>query len=94
VLKKHVAALYLNLPTSSQAGTSGDKKAEVPKGNRALFYKIVRLKLRESLLFCPTAAVKMVEEGIGRIEGGYVRFKTRQRVTADRGKSKLAAQRT
>jgi hypothetical protein len=59
-----------------------------------LFYKIVQLKLRESLLFCLTAAVKMVEEGIRRIEGGYVRFKTRQRVTADRGKSKLAAKGT
>jgi hypothetical protein len=94
VLKKHVAALYLNLPTSSQAGTSGDERAEVPKDNKALFQEIVRLKLRESLLFCPTAAVKVVEGGIGRIEGGYVRFKTRQRVTADRGKSKLAAEGT
>jgi hypothetical protein len=94
VLKKHVAALYLNLPTSSQAGTSGDEKAEVPKDDRALFHEIVRLKLGESLLFCPTAAVKMVEEGIGRMEGGYVRFKTRQRVTADGGKSKLAAEGT
>jgi hypothetical protein len=94
VLKKHVAALYLNLPTSSQAGASGDEKAEVPKDDRALFHEIVRLKLGESLLFCPTAAVKVVEGGIGRMEGGYVRFKTRQRVTADGGKSKLAAEGT
>jgi hypothetical protein len=94
MLKKHVAALYLNLPTSSQAGTSSDKKAKVSKNNRVLFYKIVWLKLRESLLFCPTATVKIVEEGIRRIERGYVRFKTRQRVTADRGKSKLTAKET
>jgi hypothetical protein len=43
------------------------------------------------LLFCLTAAVKVAGEGIRRIEGSYVKFKTRQRVTADRGKSRLAA---
>jgi hypothetical protein len=31
VLKRHVAALYLSLPTSSEAGASGDEKAEIPK---------------------------------------------------------------
>jgi hypothetical protein len=94
VLKKHVAALYLNLPTSSQAGASGDEKAEVPKDGRALFHEIVQLKLGESLLFCPTAAVKVMGGGIERMEGTYVRFKTRQRITADGGKSKLAAEGT
>jgi hypothetical protein len=94
VLKRHVAALYLNLPTSSQAGKSDDEKAEVPKDDRALSDEIVRLKLRESLLFCPTAAVKVVEEGFERMEGSYLKFKTRQRVTADGGKSRLAAEET
>jgi hypothetical protein len=82
------------LPTSSQAGTSGNEEAEVPKDDRALFYEIVRLKLGESLLFCPTAAVKVVGGGIERMEGRYVRFKTRQRFTADGGKSKLATEGT
>jgi hypothetical protein len=41
VLKGHVAALFLNLPTSSQARASGDEMAEVPKDDRELFYKIV-----------------------------------------------------
>lgn len=91
VLKRHVAALYLNLPTSCQAG-SGDEKAEVPRDDRELFYATVRLKLGESLLFCPSAVVKVVGEGFERMEGRYVRFKTRQRVTADGGKSKLAAE--
>ncbi|KAF7567787.1 hypothetical protein PtrM4_124000 [Pyrenophora tritici-repentis] len=94
VLKQHVAALYLNLPTSSQAGVGSDEKSEVSEDDRALFHKIVRLKLGESLLFCPSAVVKVVGEGIERIEGSYVRFKTRQRVTADGGKSKLAAEGT
>ncbi|KAI1680238.1 hypothetical protein KJE20_10878 [Pyrenophora tritici-repentis] len=94
VLNRHVAALYLNLPTSSQTGASGDEEVEVPKDDRALFHEIVRLKLGESLLFCPTAAVKVVGREIERMEGGYVRFKTRQRVTADGGKSKLAAEGT
>jgi hypothetical protein len=44
------------------------------------------------LLFCPTAVVKVAGEGIRRMEGGYVKLKTRQRVTADGGKSRLAAE--
>jgi hypothetical protein len=94
VLKGHVAALYLNLPTSFQAGASDNEKTEVLKDDRAFFHEIVRLKLGESLLFCPTAAVKVVGGGIERMEGRYVRFKTRQRVTADGGRSKLAAEGT
>ncbi|PZD22682.1 DUF3435 multi-domain protein, partial [Pyrenophora tritici-repentis] len=47
VLKQHVAALYLNLPTSSQAGVGSDEKSEVSEDDRALFHKIVRLKLGE-----------------------------------------------
>jgi hypothetical protein len=43
------------------------------------------------LLFCLTAAIAVAGAGIRKIEGGYVKFKTRQRVTADRGKSRLAA---
>jgi hypothetical protein len=92
VLKGHVAALYLNLPTSSQVCASGNEGTEVPKDDRASFNQIVWLKLGESLLFCPTAAVKVVGGGIERTEGRHVRFKTRQRVTADREKSKLAAE--
>ncbi|EMD68482.1 hypothetical protein GGP41_003303 [Bipolaris sorokiniana] len=89
VLKRHVAALYLNLPKSSQAGTSGDEKAEVPENDTELFHEIVRLKLGESLLFCPSAVVRVIGEEIERMEGRYVRFKTRQRVTADGGRSPI-----
>jgi hypothetical protein len=93
VLKQHVAALYLNLPTPSvEASDMDGGMADLPQDDKALFQEIVRLKLGESLLFCPTAAVKVTGEGIGRMEGGYVKFKTRQRVTADRGKSRLAAE--
>jgi hypothetical protein len=84
VLKQHVAALYLNLPIPSvEASDMDGGMAELPQDDKALFQEIVRLKLGESLLFCPTAAVTVAGEGIGRMEGGYVRFKTRQRVTAD-----------
>jgi hypothetical protein len=93
VLKQHVAALYLNLPTPSvEASDMDGGMADLPQDDKALFQEIVRLKLGESLLFCPTAAVKVAGEGIGRMEGGYVKFKTRQRVTADGGKSRLAAE--
>ncbi|EMD96676.1 hypothetical protein COCC4DRAFT_141955 [Bipolaris maydis ATCC 48331] len=91
VLKRHVAALYLNLPTSSQAGASGDEKVEGAKDDTELFLEIVRLKLGESLLFCPSAVIKVVGEEIERMEGRYVKFKTRQRVTADGGRSLIGA---
>jgi hypothetical protein len=93
VLKKHVAALYLNLPTySTKAREIGEGIAELPQGDKALFQEIVQLKLGESLLFCPTAAIAVAGAGIEKMEGGYVKFKTRQRVTADGGKSRLAAE--
>jgi hypothetical protein len=57
-----------------------------------LFQDIVQLKLGESLLFCPTAAIAAAGARIRKMEGGYVKFKTRQRVTADGGKSRLAAE--
>jgi hypothetical protein len=91
VLKEHVAALYLNLP---KARNTGDGLPELAHDDKALFQEIVRLKLGESLLFCPTAVVAVAGEGEGirRMEGDYVKFKTRQRVTADGGKSRLAAE--
>ncbi|KAF1965166.1 hypothetical protein BU23DRAFT_561342 [Bimuria novae-zelandiae CBS 107.79] len=92
VLKQHIAALYLNALPSSVIAGADDETNEISKDDKALFEEIVRLQLGESLLFCPTAAVTVVGEGIGRMEGGYVKFKTRQRITADGGKSKLAAE--
>jgi hypothetical protein len=93
VLRQHVAALYLNLPTfSANAWEIGDGIAELSRDDKALFQEIVQLKLGESLLFCPTAAIAAAGARIRKMEGGYVKFKTRQRVTADGGKSRLAAE--
>jgi hypothetical protein len=44
------------------------------------------------LLFCLKAAVAEAGAGIDEREGRYVKFKTRQRVTVDGGKSRLAAE--
>jgi hypothetical protein len=43
------------------------------------------------LLICPTAAIAASGARIRKIEEGYVKFKTRQRVTVDEGKSRLTA---
>ncbi|KAF2871051.1 hypothetical protein BDV95DRAFT_628946 [Massariosphaeria phaeospora] len=86
VLKKHVAALFLS---KSNAGDGEEENGQVD--DRVLFEIIVRLKLGESLLFCPTAAIDVEEEqGVLRMVGGYVKFRTRKRLTADGGQSKLA----
>ncbi|KAK7182356.1 hypothetical protein PSPO01_11590 [Paraphaeosphaeria sporulosa] len=92
VLKQHIAAIYLNSLSSPMTADEDDKTAEIPQDDKALFNEIVELKLGESLLFCPTAAFSVFGRGIRRMEGIYVKFKTRQRVTADGGKSKLAAE--
>ncbi|OAG01054.1 uncharacterized protein CC84DRAFT_1229726 [Paraphaeosphaeria sporulosa] len=92
VLKQHIAAIYLNSLSSPMTADEDDKTAEIPQDDKALFNEIVKLKLGESLLFCPTAAFSVLGRGIRRMEGIYVKFKTRQRVTADGGKSKLAAE--
>lgn len=88
VLKQHIAALYLNSLTSVSKDDTNDKIFD----DKTLFQEIVRLKLGQSLLFSPTAAVGVDNEEIKRMEGNYVKFKTRQRVTADGGRSKLAAE--
>jgi hypothetical protein len=87
ILKQHIAALYLN-SLASPSETANDQTVD----DKMVFHDIVRLKLGESLLFSPSAAVRVAQEELGRMEGSYVKFKTRQRVTADGGKSKLAAE--
>jgi hypothetical protein len=44
------------------------------------------------LLFCLTAAVAVAGAEIEKRKGRYVKFKRRQRVTADGRKSRLAAE--
>lgn len=78
VLKSHVAGLSVG----ESEGVSIDGKA--------LFDMIVRLKLGESLMFCPTAATDVAGDEIVRMDAGFRKFKTRQRVTADGGVTKTA----
>jgi hypothetical protein len=82
VLKKHVAGLYL----SSLDGGDTDRKTV----DRDLMRQIVGLKLGESLLFCPTAAMKVEEKKVVRMLDTFVTLRTRQRFTADGGRTKLA----
>jgi len=56
----------------------------------ALLREIVRLKVGESLLFCPTAALRVQGGKVKPLFEGYIRFRTRPRLTNDGGRSKLA----
>jgi len=60
------------------------------KDDQKMFEEIVRLKVGESLLFCPTAATGIKDDEILSMGTDYVKFRTRNRQTADGGKSKLA----
>ncbi|KAF1843780.1 uncharacterized protein K460DRAFT_288780 [Cucurbitaria berberidis CBS 394.84] len=66
--------------------------AALDKKNQDAFEKIVRLRLGEALLFCPTAAMKLAvdKKSIVRMDTDIVKFRTRSRITADGGRSKLA----
>jgi hypothetical protein len=89
VLKKHIAGLYLDGDEGETRDESGSAKAS----ERALFRRIVELKLGESLLFCPTAVVGVQEHGkLQRMVDGFVKFRTRKRVTADGGRTHLAGE--
>jgi hypothetical protein len=87
VLKRHVAALYL----SSAELLDDEKKTDRKSVDRALFAQIVALRIGESLLFCPTAAMKLEDGGIRRMLDRFVTFRTRQRMTADGGSTKVAS---
>jgi hypothetical protein len=87
VLKKHLAGLYL------QGAVSEEDQALKDTGksrDRTLFQQIVGLELGESLLFCPTAAINVNGNSIGRMLDDFIRFRTRKRVTADGGRTRLA----
>jgi DNA helicase HerA-like ATPase len=60
--------------------------------DQKVFEEIVRLKVGESLLFCPTAATATAEASNELTTMGtrYFKFRTRTRQTADGGRSKLA----
>jgi hypothetical protein len=58
--------------------------------DQTVFEQIVRLKVGESLLFCPTAATAMEKNKIVSMDTDFVNFRTRSRLTADGGKSTLA----
>jgi hypothetical protein len=62
------------------------------KDSQEVFEKIVRLKTGECLMFCPTATIGIDEEShsIESMNTDYVTFRTRNRITADGGRSKLA----
>jgi hypothetical protein len=82
VLKRHVAGLYLSENPMGNGG--GDECDDV-------FSRIVRLQLGESLLFCPMAAVGIDERGgVQKMEHRFMTMRTRKRVTADGGVTRLA----
>jgi len=84
VLKKHVAAMFV----ASMAASGAEDAEEID--DKAFFERIVTLRVGESLLFCPMAAVGVRGGEVVRMDASWRKFKTRRRVTADGGITKLA----
>ncbi|CAI6338406.1 unnamed protein product [Periconia digitata] len=90
VLKKHVAGLHMQQTDNESEQDGSDTPGANERGNE-IFRQIVQLKLGESLLFCPMAAVGFDERGeLQRMNHRFMKVKTRDRVTNDGGVSKLA----
>ncbi|KAI8962688.1 hypothetical protein F5Y11DRAFT_321843 [Daldinia sp. FL1419] len=71
-------------------------KEQCSDNKNALFDTIIALQTGEALLFCPTAQMNVVKSVDGRkhvkaLENGYAKVKIRKRLTADGGKSIMAA---
>ncbi|KAH7394162.1 hypothetical protein DE146DRAFT_634076 [Phaeosphaeria sp. MPI-PUGE-AT-0046c] len=88
VLKKHVAGLYLSGADGGNGEIGGGDRKSL---DRALFAQIVALKLGESLLFCPTAAMRTDGEEVQRMLEKFVTLRTRARLTADGGATRVAS---
>ena len=67
--------------------TDGD---ELRPHKSQIFKEIASLNVGEALLFAPAAALELKNAQIKRLGLGYIKFKTRPRVSTDGGKSKLA----
>ncbi|KAF2805459.1 uncharacterized protein BDZ99DRAFT_539835 [Mytilinidion resinicola] len=61
------------------------------EGQSKMFEEIMGLKLGESLLFSPTAAIGVEGDEIETMKVGRVKFKTRPRISHDAGASVLAS---
>ncbi|KAF2489092.1 hypothetical protein BU16DRAFT_472031 [Lophium mytilinum] len=61
------------------------------EGQNRMFEEIMALKLGESLLFSPTAAIRVENDEVETMKGGRVKFKTRPRISHDAGTSVLAS---
>jgi hypothetical protein len=94
-IRKHLAgALFAERATEeSPAGVLDKDEDGYVKGpsDVSLMREIVRLKVGESLLFCPTAVLSVGANGsVRKLHEGYVKFKTRPRLTSDGGKTRMA----
>ncbi|KAL8387017.1 hypothetical protein RB595_010220 [Gaeumannomyces hyphopodioides] len=94
VLQAHLAGAS----AESAALGKDEEEEEGRDGLTALFAQIVRLRVGEALLFAPSAAVGVYRDGAGddgrvfRFLGGGVRkVRIRNRITADGGRSIMAA---
>jgi hypothetical protein len=75
--------------------TEGNAKAE-NRTARRIFNEVVRLKVGETLLFAPSAAVNLDAEDGGdlrlqKLGAGFLKIRVRSRLTADRGKTVMAS---
>jgi hypothetical protein len=79
----------------AELGTEGNARAENGTARR-VFNEVVRLKVGETLLFAPNAAVNLDAEdggdlGLQKLGAGFLTIRVRSRLTADRGKSVMAS---
>lgn len=80
-----LAALKGHLAGASSA--AGSSKEDIQE----LFKEIIDLNVGESLVFSPSAMLDLVDGKTVKLGMTYLKFKTRPRLTADGGRSVMAA---
>lgn len=78
-----MATLRRHLAGASSLGQSDENQ-------QILFKQIVELDVGEALLFSPSATLGVVNETVQKLGMKYIKFKTRQRITRDGGRSIMA----
>jgi len=89
----HIAGVYFtdDKETGLDQDSTAWNNAKLKKASKGvkLFKEIVQLQVGESLLFAPTAVLDVVDGKAHKLEENYVKFRTREIITTDGGRSQL-----
>lgn len=96
IVHRFTSPSWLQALRSHLAGVSSFEDDDQGRDVKEIFNKVVNLEAGEALLFSPSMMLSLVEVGMAALETkklgmGYVKMRVRKRLTADGGRSIMAA---